>query len=184
MSHEGGARPAMRQGRAHRSRPSLAGLMAVIAGLAIGLAIVRSSENASRGDQIFASVVFGLGGVSLVGVPMLLLARRRGLRTQGPGEHLWFATGISAWLLWPPIVVRQVQGRGTGDSATICFAYGTPLMALYVTLALLAGGQLRRRQRRRYVARSWLETFGLLLGMFWAATGLYVLALVYLDDFN
>jgi hypothetical protein len=77
-----------------------------------------------------------------------------------------------------------------GGSATICFAYGTPLMALYVTIALLLGGGFRRRRRRRLFQgravrqRSWMETFGLVLGLLWAGTGLYVLALIYFDDFR
>jgi hypothetical protein len=66
--------------------------------------------------------------------------------------------------------------------ATVCYFYGTPLMALYVTIALLAGGWLRRPRRRRRARRSWTETFGLLLGLVWACTGLYVLATIYHGD--
>jgi hypothetical protein len=50
-------------------------------------------------------------------------------------------------------------------------------MAIYVTVALLAGGWLRRGRRRRW--RSWREQFGLLLGLAWACTGLYVMYLFY-----
>ena len=62
-----------------------------------------------------------------------------------------------------------------------CYLYGTPLMAVYVTLALLAGGWLGKRRRKR-LARSWQETFGLILGLVWACTGLYVLELLYEGD--
>jgi hypothetical protein len=55
-------------------------------------------------------------------------------------------------------------------------------MALYVTIALHAGGWLPLRRRRRHRPRSWTETFGLLLGLLWACTGLYVLGLIYHDD--
>jgi uncharacterized protein (TIGR03382 family) len=65
----------------------------------------------------------------------------------------------------------------------MCFAYGTPLMAIYVTAALLVGGWLGRR-RRRQLRRSWRERFGLVLGLTWACTGLYVLYLLYHDDFS
>jgi hypothetical protein len=54
-------------------------------------------------------------------------------------------------------------------------------MALYVVAALAAGGWLRRSRRRR-LRRSWHERFGLALGLFWACTGLYVLALLYAED--
>jgi hypothetical protein len=54
-------------------------------------------------------------------------------------------------------------------------------MAVYVTLALIAGGHLRRRRRRR-IYRSWQETFGLLLGLAWACTGLYLISVFYRND--
>jgi hypothetical protein len=68
-----------------------------------------------------------------------------------------------------------------GSISGACYYYGTPLMAVYVTLALLAGGRLKRSRRRR-ILRSWQETFGLLLGLAWACTGLYLIALIYRND--
>jgi hypothetical protein len=65
----------------------------------------------------------------------------------------------------------------------MCFAYGTPLMAVYVTAALLAGGWLGKRRRRRR-RLSWREQFGLLLGLCWACTGFYVLYILYHEDFT
>ena len=64
----------------------------------------------------------------------------------------------------------------------LCFFYGTPLMAVYVTLALLAGGSFRRARRRR-LRRSWQETFRLLLGLVWACTGFYFITTFYRNDF-
>jgi len=55
-------------------------------------------------------------------------------------------------------------------------------MAVYVSLALLAGGSFRRSRRRR-LRRSWQETFGLLLGLLWACTGFYFITLFYRTDF-
>ena len=54
-------------------------------------------------------------------------------------------------------------------------------MALYVTLGMLSGGWLTKRRRKR-MTRSWPETFGLLLGLAWACTGLYVLEILYEAD--
>jgi hypothetical protein len=56
-------------------------------------------------------------------------------------------------------------------------------MAVYVTAALLAGGWLGKRRRRR-LRRSWREQFGLLLGLCWACTGFYVLYVLYREDFT
>jgi hypothetical protein len=171
-----------------RDRPHLLDLMAMIAGLAVGLWIVlpdlRPGSPHGIGwidDAVMLVSVMVLGGLSVVGPPLLLAPRRRA-RDRGPwqaGKLLWFATGTSAWLLWPPIVVKRLQGQGLGNTETgVCFAYGTPLMAVYVVASLLAGGWLRKSRRRR-IRRSWRETFGLLLGLAWACTGLYILVNLY-----
>ena len=65
--------------------------------------------------------------------------------------------------------------------SAICFFYGTPLMALYMTLDALGWG-LSAAPRRRRIIRSWQETVGLLLGLAWACTGLYLLSLFYRQD--
>lgn len=177
----------MRKPASQEMRLRLVDVMALIAGLAVGLWLVLADVKADDGpvmgrfsDVGLLIVVFVLGGLSLVG-PVLLLAERGRGRPWGPGKLLWFSTGMAAWLMWPPIVYARLGDRKLGDTMTApCFAYGTPLMALYVTLALLAGGWLRRsRRRRRRLAR---ERLGLLLGLLWACTGLYVLYLLYATD--
>ncbi len=165
--------------------------MLFIAGLALALWLIvpdlreKQPTMGALADKAFLIVVVVLGGLSLVG-PLLLLAEvRRRRRPWGPGKLLWFASGMAEWLLWPPIVYRRaVHDAKFGDSTSaICFAYGTPLMAIYVTAALLAGGWLRRRRRRRRPL-SWREYFGLILGLAWACTGLYVLYMIYADGFK
>jgi hypothetical protein len=162
--------------------------MVIVAGLAVGFWLVlpdlRTNQPAPMGsvsDLVLIVAVAVLGGVSLAGPPLLLLGWRTPRPTWGAGRVLWFSAGTSAWLLWPPIVVRRLgDGRfsGPGSETGICFAYGTPLMAVYVTAALLAGGWFRPGRRRR-MRRSWQETFGLLLGLAWACTGLYLLVSLY-----
>jgi hypothetical protein len=125
--------------------------------------------------------VFMLGGLSLVGPPLLLVTAKR--RHWGAGRMLWFTQGTAAWLLWPPAVFHRVTG-GSGSPvsmSSVCFFYGTPPMALYVTLTLLASGRLSPSRRLR-IHRSWQETFGLLLGLVWACTGLYIISLFYRQD--
>jgi hypothetical protein len=164
--------------------------MLLIAGVALGFWLIvddlqdpdlnaDSEHHFGRWDYIASLVVvFVLGGLAIVGPPLLLLRRTR--RPWGPGRILWFAQGIAAWLLWPPVLYhRVVHGMTFDDTASgMCYFYGTPLMAIYMTSALLAGGHLRRRKRHR----SWEETFGLFLGLAWACTGLYFLALFYRND--
>jgi hypothetical protein len=178
-------------------RLSIGVAMLLVAGAAMGLWLVSDDlrrlvfqETRSQDDLSFGSwdavvtlaVVFILGGLSLVGPPLLLLKSRG--RPWGAGRLLWFAHGTASWLLWPPIIYRRMADGNavSGSVSGLCYYYGTPLMAVYVTFALLAGGRLRRSRRRR-ILRSWQETFGLLLGLAWACTGLYLIAVFYRRDF-
>jgi hypothetical protein len=177
--------------------------MALVAGLALALWLFAEAIRQAWGqapaaggasyqpfvgwfDNVgFVIVVVMLGGLSLVGVPLLLSERfRRPPRVWGPGKLLWFASGTASWLMWPPVVYRRLAGDNGPDNTIsgTCYFYGTPLMALYMTLALWAGRRLRRRRRGHRFHLSWRERFGLLLGLAWACTGLYLLAMFYRND--
>ena len=180
--------PPAREPAARREALRVAEIMALIAGLAIGMWLIATSLPPKDNEKSFPLVLIlaagVLGGLSLVGLPLLLWERREGRRRFGAGKLLWFTSGTAAWLLWPPVIVRRVNGTKFSDSeSALCFAYGTPLMALYVTAALVAGGWLGRRGRRR-LRRSWREQFGLYLGLLWACTGLYALYEIYSDEFS
>jgi hypothetical protein len=171
--------------RFDRLNIGVAMLLVAGAGVGLWLAIHDLQDRANdvdleaRFNYWLFGFVFVLGGLALVGPPLLLMTARR--RPWDAGRFLWFVQGTAAWLLWPPIVYRTAGGFPGSMSGT-CFFFGTPLMALYVTLTLLASGHLRRSRRRR-LRRSWQESFGLLLGLVWACTGLYVLSLFYREDF-
>jgi hypothetical protein len=145
----------------------------------------RATARGPTDSPWILGLVYLMGGLSLIGVPLLLITARR--RSWGAGRILWFSSGTAAWLLWPPVVYHRVLatagGQATDTVSGVCFLFGTPLMAVYVTFALLAGGSFRRSRRRR-IRRSWQEIFGLLLGLLWACTGLYFISLFYLDDFQ
>jgi len=131
---------------------------------------------------IYALAMVLLGGLSLAGLPLLLRDRQVRPRRWGPGKTLWFAHGTAAWLLWPPIVYQKVSQPVNKDSVSaICYFYGTPLMAVYMVAALWAGRSLRRKSRYRRVL-CWRERFGLVLGLAWACTGLYLLSMFYRID--
>ena len=176
----------------HADRMSIGVAMLLIAGAAVGFWLAvdmlrANSTPAGQSDNTFrtwlSAFVFVLGGMSLVGPPLLLATARK--KHWGAGRFLWFVQGTAAWLLWPPAIYHRVMaapGAQPGISA-VCFFYGTPPMALYVTLTLLAGGHLSRSRRLR-IRRSWQETFGLLLGLAWACTGLYIISLFYRQDFT
>lgn len=160
-------------------------LCALIAGVAVGIWLL-AKDVGDPAPSPYGLWIGVLGGASIVGPPLLLGERRRRRARWGPGEVFWFSTGASAWLLWPPVVVARLRGRpagpgGPGTMGAQCFAYGTPLMAVYVGSALLFGGWIRRKGRSRRRRLSWRERFGLALGVAWAATGGYVLYLIYAE---
>jgi hypothetical protein len=162
-------------------------VMLMVVGVALGIWLVieqvrsqiHDTDLDRRIDAILLVITFILGGLSIVGPPLLLWTARR--RPWGSGRFLWFAHGTAAWLLWPPVIYQRTRGGVQNSMSEVCFLYGTPLMAVYVTLSLLVGGHFRRSRRRR-IYRSWQETFGLLLGLAWACTGLYLISRFYRND--
>jgi hypothetical protein len=176
--------------RDRADRLSIGVIMLLIAGSALGFWLVLDQMRLPP-DQVrevgppwLLAAIFVLGGFSLLGVPLLLWTARR--KSWGAGRFLWFTSGTAAWLLWPPVVYHRVAGTGApgqNSMSGLCFFYGTPLMAVYVTFALLAKGAFRRSQRRR-LRRSQQELFGLLLGLLWACMGLYLIGLFYFTDFS
>ena len=177
-------------GRARRDQFGIAEMLLLVAGIAVAFWIMRplllQENNTEDGDPIQMVPVFlrviivVLGGVSFIGVPLLLIRSRRDRTRWGPGKMAWFAHGTASWLLWPPVVFWQLSGKPDGPWSAVCWLWGTPLMGVYVTASLLAGGWLRRG--RHGVQRNWTERLGLLLACAWACTGLYLLYLLYWID--
>lgn len=185
---------------ANEGSPRLWEWMVLIVGLALGCWLFFTDNNVSGSSEIvLLSVVALLGSLSVMSVPFLIgerVAEWRGRRTTrsrrwGPGKLAWFSQGMAVWLLWPPMIIKRAGGGRFGEaSSSVCYIYGTPLMAVYVTAALLLSGWLRpcrrhRRGRRVPIEREampWRERLGLLLQLAWACTGLYVLWLIYSDS--
>lgn len=178
-------------GNGRRDRFGIAQMLILVAGIAVAFGVLRplllARYDSPDGDPVemipvfLRAIIATLGGVSLVGVPLLLLRRHRDRRRWGPGKMAWFAHGTASWLLWPPILFWQISDRSSAPWSAVCWLWGTPLMGVYVTASLLAGGWFRKR-RRRGPRRNWSERFGLLLSCAWACTGLYLLYLLYSID--
>ncbi len=191
MTDEQSSRQQGYRGDVRRDRFSIAQMLIMVAGIAAAFWVMRPlmlvEYDGEDGGPIQMVPVFLrffiviLGGISLVGVPLLLLRRRRDRTRWGPGQMAWFAHGTASWLLWPPILTWQLSDKSDGPWSAVCWLWGTPLMGIYVTAALLAGGWLRRRGRHG-LRRNWSERFGLLLACAWACTGLYLLSLLYWVD--
>ena len=177
-----------------RERLSILEALILIAGVGIALAVTRRVWSAPAespdGDPIqmvpvvVRVIVAVLSGFSFVGVPLLLSRLTRRRTPWGPGKVAWFSQGTAMWLLWPPIVVFQQASQRSAHElpwSSVCWLWGTPLMGLYMTVAILTGGWLGQRGRRS-LRRSWREQFGLVLSCLWACTGLYFLGLLYWID--
>jgi hypothetical protein len=162
----------------------MADAMLLIAGVATGLWFSKGDRDLgiSFGEwdgDVFVTTCYILGGLSLIGPPYLWVTARR--QHWGEGRLHWLVLGAAVWLTWPGIAL--VSGRintHSRDASNALFLVATPLVALCLGLGLLASGRLRYA-RRRLIRRSWQERFGLILGLAWSCTGVYLLALVYWD---
>jgi hypothetical protein len=166
---------------------TMADAMLLIAGVAVGLWLSRGDNElglsfAEWDSAVFVTTSYILGGLSLIGPPYLLVTARR--KPWGEGRFLWLVLGTAVWLTWPGVALRS-YGNLSGHHREACnalFMITAPLIALCHLVGLLASGQLRRA-RRRLGQRSWQERFGLVLGLAWNCIGVYLLALVYWDEF-
>ena len=103
------------RGEVRRDRFGIAQMLILVAGIATGFWVMRplllQEYDGEDGDPIqmipvvLRVIIAVLGGISLVGVPLLLLRRRRDRTRWGPGQMAWFAHGTATWLLWPPILI-------------------------------------------------------------------------------
>src|SRR5436309_1616845 len=95
-------------------------LMALIAGVAFSLWLISDEDLSASARNVepagwLVAVVYLLGGVSAVGVPLLLLELRQHRALWGAGKVLWFSQGTAAWLMWPPVIYARVHGKGLTD---------------------------------------------------------------------
>jgi hypothetical protein len=186
--------------RPDRRQASLGGLMLLLAGAGLGFWMISGDiqvEFTGKGRSPLPNVFFGrwdsvllmlavgvLAGLSFMGAILLLVERWRHRRVWHEGRLLWFTHGIATWLLAPPLIYHRSQGHSVGQTYSgVCLFYGTPLMAIYMTFALLGGGRFRR-SHLRMLSRSWKERFGLIIALAWACTGAYLLFLYYRSDFR
>jgi hypothetical protein len=132
-------------------------------------------------EAIALGLAFMLGGLSLLGPPLLLLRRQR--RPWGAGRMVWFACGVATGLICTPYYWSHSFWDWTllrSQSAQYFFVT-TPLIAIAVFSSFLAGGWLRRPRLSR-LCSSWQETFGILLGLAWACLGIHRLTWLYYTE--
>src|SRR5437867_3540446 len=92
----GGNRPRKRQ------RLMLLELMILVAGVALAAWLVAPearlpSSGSNEPEGWVFVLVFLVGGLSVVGPPLLLAELRRRRRRWGAGKVLWFSQGMASW---------------------------------------------------------------------------------------
>ena len=175
-------------------RLSIGIVMLLVVGVAIGIWLVGEDlkELLSGGTNRIPRWGFGwldswmaivagslLGGISLIGPPLLLLRGRR--RPWGPGRILWFTYGTATWVFWAPVVYLKAidDNRSHSTRADEQIVLALPAVtSLFTMPAMVASGALGRSRRRR-LFRSWQERFGVILGAGWTCMGLYWVAWLY-----
>jgi hypothetical protein len=104
-------------------------VMLQIAGVALGLWLVipwlraRAVEAGRQPDvhEWLLGLVFVLGGISLLGPPLLLVTARN-LRWAA-GRLLWSAYGTAVWVLWPPMVYKRIHTGGMFYSIGMSYSF-------------------------------------------------------------
>jgi len=123
-----------------------------------------------------------LMGMTLLGALMTL--RRAfvwGKRTR-TGGLIAVTSALGLLFMAPVYVVWLWTGAQQGTEMFYCANWYVPLGGLWLSLAALLGGRVRKRELGP--ANAWTERYGLLLGGAWAAFGLLVLYDVYAPLFR
>ncbi len=157
--------------------------MVLIAGAAYGLWLFQDEfSGSSVADNCLFAAVAVLGGISLAGVPIVIIDRIRTGRNWRSGALLWFAVGMTAWSLAPAVTFVRLKVSSDHSIAGPCFVYALPLMGLFSLATIFIGG---RPVRRWWTCRGWWpEWFGMWMLVGWAGVGSYVLFLIYQDLFK
>jgi hypothetical protein len=164
-----------------RKQLTILDAMILIAGVAFGLWLFGPEFAEAHDDQWLVIVVSILGGVSLAGTPLILMDRFQGGRRWRSGALHWLAMGLGCWAFVPALTTLRLEIVSKRSIAPTCFVYSLPLMGLFLLLATLIGG---RPIARWWICRGWWpEWVGMWILVGWAATGCYVLYLVYRDLF-
>lgn len=138
---------------------------------------LRKAHQGTWRDTLFLTTAMVLGSLSAVGPPRIIAERLKHRLPVRPGRLVWLVTGLSSWMLLPPVIFRRfmVDDDHSG-MAMICFVYTTPLIGLLLMLAFLTCGLWRFR---RVSSLPWRERFGRGLALVWSLLGVYVLYAIY-----
>jgi Mn2+/Fe2+ NRAMP family transporter len=167
-----------------RDRLTIARLMVLTAGVAIGLTLFRENKSIDLAsvDWWRATVTAALIGCSLPGAFYTTHWRQPGGQA-GLGSLLWLALSLGGLLMIPPVVgATFVHSNELGsNSAGMCLYYTMPLASLWFVLAAAMGGRLASGSTAS--EPRWSNWFGWRLGLLWSALGLWLLVDFYREAF-
>lgn len=167
-----------------RDRLTLRRLLAITAGLAIGLGVFlpETADGQALGAPDYWILLCNapLLGLLLPGPLFAVPVARRADVALGPGGWFLLAGGLGAWLLLPPALVARIAA---GNSVTpVCLAYVVPLMGLWFAVARVL--TMRSLRELAVPGGPWVERYGWLLMVVWSPLGAWHLAHFYLEVFR
>jgi len=167
---------------ARRDRLTIARLLLLTAGVAIGLGVYApdvtgpgKTEPMNRWIALANAVLIGLA----LPAPLFAIGLQRRERVPlGVGGLFALMAGLGGLTLFPAMLAMRLSGASS--VAPLCLYYVLPLMGLWCVLAAVVGRQVRFLLQ---ADAPWLERYGAFLALVWSPIGVWHLVFIYRELF-
>jgi purine-cytosine permease-like protein len=167
-----------------RDRLTIARLLLLTAGVAVGLGVYAPDVSLPEGSSVDRRERWlGVANAVLIGLalpaPLFAIGLQRRERVAlGVGGLFALMASLGALTLMPAMLMMRLSRASSG--AALCLHYALPLMGLWCVLAAVVGGQARFLFRKD---APWLDRYGAFLALLWSPLGVRHLIWIYRDLF-